>query len=231
VAKSREGNVEAIRMLRIARSSARGDRRRAINQLRSLVSTAPDGLREQLRELTNRQLVNTAAAFRPSGDITVTVAAKLAMREIARRILHLEAEQRRLDEVLRPLVTATAPELVALHAVGPDTAGAILVAAGENHHRLHSAAAFAHLCGAAPIEASSGTVTRHRLNRGGNREANSALWRITLVRMRTEERTKGYVARRLAEGKSKRDAMRLLKGYVAREVFKALPRQELAMSP
>jgi hypothetical protein len=231
IAKTRDGDVEAIRLLRVARTSARADRRRALNQLRSLVATGPDELRQHCRDLTPRQLVDTAAAFRPGTGPGIVWAAKTSMRSLARRILDLEQEVDRIDEVLHPLVTAAAPELVARHGIGPDTAGALLVAAGENHDRLRHEAAFAHLCGVAPIEASSGIVERHRLNRGGNREANSALWRIVLIRMRSDPRTRAYVSRRLAEGKSKREIMRCLKRYVAREIFNNLPIDTLRKLP
>ena len=120
--------------------------------------------------------------------------------------------------------TATAPELLALYGVGIDTATLLLVAAGDNPERLRSEAAWAHLCGTAPIPASSGKTVRHRLNRSGDRQANHALWRIAFVRMSHDERTRGYVARRLEEGKTKREIMRILKRYIAREVYKALPR-------
>ena len=122
-------------------------------------------------------------------------------------------------EAPRPSCHDTAPDLLALHGVGVDTAAALLVAAGDNPERIRSEAAWAHLCGVAPIEASSGKVTRHRLNRGGNRNANQALWRIALTRMSNDPRTRVYVERRTAEGKSKREIMRILKRYIAREVY------------
>ncbi len=118
-------------------------------------------------------------------------------------------------------MAATAPDLVASRGVGTDTAGALLVAAGDNPQPLRSEAAFAHLCGVAPIDASSGLTTRHRLNRCGDRRANQALWRIVMV---VEPRTRAYVARRTAEGRSKREIIRALKRYVARELYRRLPR-------
>ena len=140
----------------------------------------------------------------------------------------LEAECKRLDALLESLVSATAPELVASYGVGTDTAGALLVSAGDNPQRLHSEAAFAHLCGVAPIDASSGLTLRKRLNRGGDRSANHALWRIVMVRMVFDARTRAYVARRTAEGRSKREIIRSLKRYVARELYRCLPRPEPA---
>jgi transposase len=145
--------------------------------------------------------------------------AKFALRELARRIQGLEEELKRLDEILGPLVRTTAPALVAKYGVGPDTAGALLVSAGDNPERLHKESAFAHMCGSAPIDASSGLVAHKRLNRGGDRSANQALWRIVMVRMVSDPRTRAYVDRRTKEGKSKKDIIRCLKRYVARELY------------
>ncbi len=206
-------------MLRVARCSARKDRVRAINQLRSLVSTAPEDLRAELRGLTISELVNKTAGLRPNQRTDVLNANKLAMRSLARRVRAIDAEVAELDAVLRPLVVETAPDLVALYGVGPDTAGALVVAAGDNPHRLRNEATFAHLCGVSPLDASSGKQLRHRLNRGGDRQANSALWRIVLTRMASDPRTQRYVERRCKDGLTKAEAMRCLKRYVAREVF------------
>jgi transposase len=218
-AKNRNGSVEAIRVLRVARSSARKDRARALNQLRSLVSTAPEALRAELRDLSACRLVDKAAGYRPNGRTDVTSATKLAMRSLARRIHDLDAEIAELDAVLGPLVEATAPDLMTRPGLGPDTAGALLVAAGDNPHRLRNEATFAHLCGASPLDASSGKQLRHRLNRGGDRQANAALWRIVITRLASDPRTRHYVERRCKEGLTKTEAIRCLKRYVAREVF------------
>ena len=223
-AKTRTGAVEAIRTLRVARRSAMYGRIAAINQMRALLVTGPDDIRETLRGSTVSKLVTTAARLRPADPTTAVGATKLALRELARRVRRLEAELKRLDAVLRPLVATTAPDLVASRGVGTDTAGALLVAAGDNPQRLRSEAAFAHLCGVAPIDASSGLTIRKRLNRGGDRSANQALWRIVMVRMVVEPRTRAYVARRTAEGRSKREIIRALKRYVARELYRCLPR-------
>jgi len=149
----------------------------------------------------------------------VTYATKLAMATLGRRVLALEADGARLDRDLERLVRQVAPTLLAVYGVGVHTAAILLVAAGDNPHRLKSEAAFAHLCGVAPIPASSGKTTRARLNPGGNRQANHALWRIVFTRMSNDERTRKYVARRLAEGKTTREIMRVLKRYVARELY------------
>jgi transposase len=151
-------------------------------------------------------------------------ATKLAIATLGRRVLALEADGRRLDRELETLVRRCAPSLLEVHGVGTRTAAILLVAAGDNPHRLKSEAAFAHLCGVAPLDASSGKTIRHRLNPGGNRQANHALWRIVFTRMSSDERTRKYVARRVAEGKTIREVMRVLKRYVARELYPHLVR-------
>jgi transposase len=225
IAKSANGNAEAIRVLLIAKRSARDTRIMCLNQIRHLGFTGPDALRERLRGVSRRRLAQTAAALRPTaGTDVVTHATKLALHTLGRRVVDLDATTERINHELETLVRATAPNLVALDGVGIDTAALLLVAAGDNPQRLRSEAAFAHLCGVAPIEASSGKTVRRRLNRGGNRHANHALWRIVFTRMSSDERTRKYVARRLAEGRSKPEIIRILKRYVAREVYKQLRR-------
>jgi transposase len=225
--KTRNGNVEAIRALRVARRSALKARTQAANQLHALVVTAPDDLRAQLRQLPLADLAATAARYRPGSPVTAVAATKVALLEISRRWIALGEEIARLDTHLNQLVTGTAPALIARHGVGVDTAGALLVAAGDNPHRLHSEAAFAALCGSSPLDASSGLQRRHRLNPGGDRQANNALWRIALVRMATCPRTRTYVARRTAEGRTKKEIIRCLKRYIAREVYRDLIALEL----
>ena len=144
------------------------------------------------------------------------------MRSLAVRHEALEAEVKALDGEIGPLIATTAPELLAVFGVGPDTAGALLVAAGDNPDRLRSDAAFSMLCGSSPVEASSGKVTRHRVNRGGDRQANAALYRIVVVRLRHHEPTQDYMRRRTTEGKSKPEIIRCLKRYVAREIYTVL---------
>ena len=182
--------MEAIRALRTARRSAGHARTTALNQMRALLVSGPDDLRAALRGSTVFELVTTAARLRPTDPTTAVGATKLALRELARRVQRLEAERRRLDAVLEQLVATTAPALVACFGVGTDTAGALLVSAGDNPQRLRSEAAFAHHCGVAPIDASSGLTIRKRLNRGGDRTANQALWRIVMVRMVHDPRTR-----------------------------------------
>ena len=224
VAKTADGNVEAIRALLVAFRSGRDARIKCLNQLRHLGFCAPDDLRERFRDVTADALGRTAAGLRPNPDGDPVVdATKLAMQTLGRRVLDIDADCARLHGELGALVRKTAPTLVELHGVGPHTAAMLLVAAGDNAQRITSEAAFAHLCGAAPIHASSGKTVRHRLNRGGNRQANHALWRIVLTRMSSDPRTRAYVQRRSAQGLSRREIMRVLKRYVAREVYRHLP--------
>jgi transposase len=222
--KRQDGPVEMIRALRVARRSAMKARIQAGNQLVGLLARAPEELRTRLRKLRGRNLVEAALALEPAPGLpaSVTAATQVALRELAGRWRGLDGEITRLDEQLDALVKKLAPDLLALHGVGTETAAALLEAAGDNPDRLTSEAAFAHLCGAAPLPASSGKTTRHRFNPGGHREANEALWRIVLVRMKSHAPTRAYVARRTAEGLSKREIMRCLKRYVAREVYRYL---------
>ena len=221
IAKSADGDVEAIRALLVARRSGRNVRIKYLNQIRHLGFTAPDELRERLRDVPTDQLARTAAALRPTvGSDTVVYATKLAIATLGRRVVALDADAGRLDGVLDTLVRRRAPSLLEVYGVGTHTAAILLVAAGDNPHRLNNEAAFAHLCGVAPLPASSGkTQKRFRLNPGGNRQANHALWRIVFTRMSSDERTRKYVARRLAEGRTTREIMRALKRYVARELY------------
>jgi transposase len=220
IAKTADGDVEAIRALLVARRSGRNVRIKYLNQIRHLGFTAPDELRERLRDVPRDRLARAAASLRPvAGTDTVLYATKLAITTLGRRVLALEADAARLDDELETLVRRTASSLLEVYGVGVNTAAILLVAAGDNPHRLKSEAAFAHLCGVAPLPASSGKVARHRLNPGGNRQANHALWRIVFTRMSSDERTRKYVARRLGEGRSTREVMRVLKRYVARELY------------
>ena len=223
--KTRDGNVEAIRALVVVKRSARSTRIKSLNQIRHLGFTAPDELRDRLRGISRDHLGAAAAALRPRADgDPVMSATKTALRILGRRVLDLDAEIATIDALLAPLVAKTAPSLLEVHGVGVNTAATLLVAAGDNPERLRSEAAWAHLCGVAPIPASSGKVTRWRLNRGGDRQANSALWVIVITRMSSDARTRAYVARRLEEGRSKPEIIRILKRYVAREVFHHFPR-------
>jgi transposase len=222
--KARDGRVEAIRALRIARSGAVKARTQATNQLKALLATAPAELREQLRHLTTTTLVATCARLRPDrrdlGD--VEQATKTALRRLARRHQQLSEEINDADIELQALVTETAPRLLALPGVGTEVAGQLLITAGDNPDRLRCEAAFAHLCGVAPVPASSGPRRRHRLNRGGDRAANNALYIVVLGRLRYDPRTRAYAHRRAKDGLSKPEVIRCLKRYVAREIYTAL---------
>jgi transposase len=203
----------------VAKRSAAGERTRTINQARALILTGPDDLRARFARHTPAALVTGLAALRPRpGDVT-GYATRIALRELGRRAQFLDSQLGRLDELIIPLVTARAPGLLALYGIGPHTAALLLITAGDHPGRLRSEAAWAHLCATAPIPASSGKVTRHRLNRGGDRQANHALWRIVITRMSSHPATRAYVQRRAAEGLSKKEIIRCLKRYAAREIY------------
>ena len=212
-----------VRALRVVRRSAVKARTQAANQLHALLVTAPEELRAQLRGLSTARLIATAARFRTGASaVDLRVATKLAMRSLARRHQRLSEEIAELDGQIAGLVSEAAPALASLRGIGPDTAASLLVAVGDNPERLEREASSARLCGVAPLATSSGKTSRHRLNRGGNRDANRALHVLALGRMSWDERTRAYVARRTAEGKSKREILRCLKRYVAREVYRVL---------
>ncbi|MCB5272674.1 hypothetical protein BJG92_00176 [Arthrobacter sp. SO5] len=168
-------------------------------------------------------LITTCARMRPAGDLgDPEYATKIALRRLARRHQHLTEEITDADGELKELITVAAPHMLALPGVGTEVAGQLLVTAGDNPERLRSEAAFAHLCGAAPIPASSGRTHRHRLNRGGDRAANNALYIVVLVRLRYDAPTPAYADRRTQQGLSKPEIIRCLKRYVAREIYAAL---------
>jgi transposase len=222
VPKLRDGRVEMIRTLHVARRSAVKAVAQAKNQLHAEIKTAPESLRGQLRDLTWARLRDRCVGLRPGEVDDVTAAVKFTLRSLARRIVTLETEVGDLDRELGRLVDDVAPTLASLYGVGLDVAATLLTTAGDNPDRLRSEAAFAHLCGVAPIPASSGKTHRHRLNRGGDRQANHALWVIAMVRLRYDERTRAYRDRRTSEGKTPRETLRCLKRYVAREIYRAI---------
>ena len=218
--KSGTGVVEMIRHLKVARDTAVKGRTQAMLTLKAIIVSAPAALREQLDRITGKMtLIRRLAALRP-GPITSTAAsAKASLRAIARRWLALDEEIRSHDAHLEVLTAARAPELVQAHGMGAGTAAAMLLLVGDNPERIRSEAAFAKLCGACPIPASSGKTVRHRLNRGGSRQANAALYRVVVTRMRGHRPTLDYVRRRTSEGKAKPEIIRCLKRFVAREIF------------
>lgn len=218
--KSRDGKVEAIRVLSVVRRSAMSERIVTLNQLRHLCFTADPQIRRRFEGLSVAALTKTAVALkpRPGGDV-VRYSTLFAIRALARRVVYLRDESAELTAMLKPLIDDYAPGLMGVYGVGYDVAAKLLIAAGDNPERLTSERAFAHMCGVAPLPASSGKTQRHRLNRGGNRQANNALYRIVVTRMSSDQRTRDYVARRRAEGKSVGEIARILKRYIAREVF------------
>jgi transposase len=219
--RSRDGMIEALRVLVACRKTAVTARRIALQMIHNTIVSAPDGLRDQLRVMTRMQLVRTLAAWRP--DLTsyreVEAAYRISLKSLARRYLELHDEIADLDAMIAAIVDELAPNLVTRNSIGHTGAAQLLLTAGGNPDRMRSEASFAALCGVSPVPASSGKIVRHRLNRGGDRAANSALHIIAIGRLRTDQRTKDYVARRIAEGHSKLDAIRALKRYLAREVF------------
>ena len=225
IPKQSDGIVESIRLLRDARESAVKARAAAILQLGGLIITAPQELRDDLkRRKTLRGKAALCRRFRPALDelATPTQAAKLALRSIARRLGALDDEITDLDRQLEALVRAAAPRTTQLLGISTGHAGRLLVTAGQNIDRLHGEGAFAALCGTSPVPASSGKTTRHRLNYGGDRQANRTLHLIAVCRLRYCQRTRAYARRRTAEGKTKLEILRCLKRYIAREVYNTL---------
>ena len=228
--KSHDGPVEALRALKVVQRSASKARTQALNQLHALVLTAPEELRARLRGLARRQLLETCSSFRVrADDDTLAAVMRLSMRELAQRVQFLDTQTMDVLARMRRITTDTAPALVAKHGVGPDTAATLLITAGDNPDRLRHEKSFASLVGVSPIPVNSGQIQdRYRLNRGGDRQANAALWRIAIVRLATDPDTRAYIERRQSEGKTKSEAIRCLKRYIAREVFNALPKTALA---
>ena len=224
--KSADGCVEAIRTLSLARRSAVKARTVAANQINAVAVSAPEHLRDRLRGLKTPEMVKVCARWRldAAGDPAARAAKRAlrALRALASRYRALTAEIEGLDAELLALCERANPALLGTCGVGAEVASALLVAAGDNPERMRSEASFAAVCGASPIEASSGPRVRHRLNRGGNRQANNALWRIATVRLRVHERSIDYAARRRAEGKTRREIIRCLKRHIAREIYRLL---------
>jgi transposase len=225
VPKQTSGVVEAIRQLQVVRTSALKARHAALQQLNDLIVTAPEQLRDELRH--GRRMKAKAALCRTLRPHTQrlhdpTEAAKLALSSLARRIGELDREIVELDRQLEQLVHTAAPRTTQLFGVGTQGASQLLITAGQNIERFRSEAAFAKICGAAPIQASSGRTTRHRLDSGGDRQANRALHMIAVCRLRYCPRTQAYAAKRTSDGLNKREILRCLKRYIARETFHTL---------
>jgi transposase len=231
IAKSGDGPVEMVRMFKLAKDSAVKSRTQAINQLKAVLVRADPALRESLTGLSNPRLIRRCADLALAEPTTISAAAAYTLRSLARRITSLTEEIDDLTIRITATIADCSPALLDCYGVGPDTAAALLIAAGDNPERLHSEAAFAALCGASPIEASSGKTQRHRLNRGGDRQANSALYTIVIARLRWNTRTRDYIARRQSEGKTRREAIRCLKRYVAREIHQIITTNQPTTTP
>jgi hypothetical protein len=219
VPKTADGTVEMIRVIKVAKDVAVKARTAAMVSLKAAMVNAPPQLREQLQDLPKMALIRRCAALRPGEVSDVAAATKHALRAIARRWLDLDTEISEHEKVLTRLTQTTAPQLVAAFGIGADVAAEMLIVAGDNPERVRCEAAFAKLCGVSPVPASSGMTTRHRLNRGGHRQANAALYRTVIVRMQHHAPTQAYLARRLAEGKTKAEIIRCLKRLLAREIW------------
>lgn len=222
--KSHDGIIESIRVLLVVHTSTMQALQKAGARIRSLTITAPDPLRIELANLTTQARAARAARMRPGDDPSdVATATRTALRLLGRQFLGLVEDQKMIESQLEELTTLANPGLRQVPGVGPLVAARLLVAAGDNPDRMTSEAAFAALCGASPVPASSGKTTAMRLNRGGNRQANSALFRIAVVRMSHHHQpTVDYLTRRTAEGKTKRAILRCLKRFIAREIYSHL---------
>jgi transposase len=236
VPKAGDGIVESIRALHLARTGAIKARTACSNEMKALIVTAPAELREQLATRSALKLAEACARLEPLADLAdPTEGVKAALRAMARRYNALTAEIADSDTQLATLVKQARPDLLAIQGVGVETAAQLLATCGDNPDRLHSEAAFASLCGVSPVPASSGKTRRHRLNRGGDRQANRALYMVAITRMGHNADTRVYVQRRTAEGLSKKEIIRCLKRYIAREIYKILttrhiPNQNLALA-
>ncbi|MFF7392996.1 IS110 family transposase [Streptomyces scabiei] len=217
----KDDTVAGIRALHNAARSAIKARTAALNQIGSILVTAPETIRAQYGRLKGTDRTDTLARLRPAGD-AVHTAVLAALKSLARRVKELTAEHQALVKTLDGVVSFHNPGLRAAYGVGPDTAAQLLVTAGGNPERMRTEASFAALCGTAPVPASSGRTNRHRLSRGGDRDANAALYRIALVRMSHDSRTREYVARQTTAGRTKKEIIRLLKRAIAQEMFRCL---------
>ncbi|WP_222721444.1 IS110 family transposase [Actinomadura sp. HBU206391] len=224
VPKSGDGCVEMIRQIKIAKDTAVKSRSQAMIALKTTMVNAPAELREELDLLSDRKLLEYCAELPHEAMETPADAARYTLRTLARRHRSLSQEIDIHERILQTLTERAAPELTSVFGIGSDSAAELLIVAGDNPERIQGEAVFAKLCGVCPIPASSGKTNRHRLYRGGHRQANAALHRIALIRMRFHEPTIEYVVRRTAEGKSKAEIMRCLKRFIAREIYHLLTR-------
>ncbi|WP_028212723.1 IS110 family transposase [Paraburkholderia mimosarum] len=219
IPKEQSGAAEAMRAVSVARRSAVKARTQAINQLRALLVSAPQDIRERLLKTKTAECVANCARLRSLGDTPMLQTLAITLRLLAKRYVALAEELKTLDAMLERLTIQHAKRLRERFGVGPQTAAVLVAVAGDNPERLKSEAALAALCGTSPLQASSGKTVRHRLNRGGDRAANNALWTIAMVRMRSDPRTRAYVERRTREGMSNKEIHRCLKRYIVRELY------------
>lgn len=228
-AKTRSSEVETLRAFQAARAVLLKNRKATLQALRALIVSAPAELREQLRELTLAKLIKRCNGLRPDPTLPrgLVFATKTSLRHLARAISFLDQQLKELDLLIVPIVEDLAPSMLAMQGIKHQTAAVFLLTAGGNPDRIHSEASFAMLCGTAPLPASSGKVVRHRLNRGGDRRANSALHMCVLTKMNSDPETKAYIQRRQEEGKTKREAMRCVKRFLARRIYGALLQDHL----
>ena len=218
--KTADGAVEMIRQLKIAHDSAVADRTASMVTMKAMLVHGSDELRRETSRKTQIMLARHLAALRPRVLESPDDALRHSLRSLARRWQQLDTEAKELSAMIEQLVTRTAPQLLEQFGIGVDTAAEILIVVGDNPERIRSEAAFAKLAGISPVPTGSGmTSGRHRINHGGHRQLNAAIYRTVIVRMRFHEPTIAYVARRTAEGKSKREIIRCLKRYVIREVY------------
>jgi len=221
--KQTSGDTEIVRVIQLSRNSAVKTRTQVTCQIKSLLVTAPETIRKELSGLTTLKLVSRAANWRPANHLlSVTGATKHAIKTLAKRWLSLNDEIKQHDQDLKQILEKKAPKLLKLQGVGTDVAAKLVLAAGSNPQRLKTEAAFAALCGVSPVDCSSGKQQRHRLNQGGNRQANNALHTIAITRMNHDPQTKKYVTKKMSEGKTRKETIRSLKRHIARQIYKQL---------
>lgn len=222
IPKTRTGPVEALRYLHLTRHDAVADRARCQNRIRSTLVTAPDPIRQQLAHLNPTQLINACATLTTSHHDIVHHAVITRLRSLARQHHQLTLEIKDLDHDIRPLIQQANPDLLTIPGIGPTVASQLMITVGDNPHRIATEAAFAMLTGVAPLPASSGNTHRHRLNRGGDRHANHAIWRIAMTRLATDQTTRDYRDKYRAAGHTTPETIRQLKRYIARQIFPTL---------
>lgn len=221
--KDSTGPVESLRALQITRKQLVSTTAKLVTTMKSLLVTAPDDIRTRYATMTNHALVNALVYCRPSSDVTDPrngVLTSLKILATTYRALRVQCDE--LETRIAALVSVINPHVINIVGCGALVSADLLISIGDNPERIHSEAALAHLCGVAPLPASSGRTNRHRLNRGGDRRANSALYRIAMVRMKCDQRTREYVARRTEEGLSKREIIRCLKRAIVREIYRVI---------